>query len=105
MEKLKRSVILEMFLSYNTPGEMTQFSLFFSSGLRRNEVSGSRASGCSSFPELSKVFIYLFITVGAFECVSFFLYSSVQQKAVLEFWDALSFLLYVLKPVDVKAEN
>lgn len=87
-----------MFLSYNIPGEMTQFSLFFSSGLRRNEVSG-RASACSSFPGLSKVF---FFSSGAFECVSFFLYSSVQWKAMLEFGDALSFLLSVLKPIEVQ---
>lgn len=98
MEKLKRSITLKMFLRYNTPGEMTQFSLFFSSGLRRNEVSG-RASACSSFPGLSKVF---FSPNGDFECVSFFLYSSVQWKAMLEFWDALSFLLSVLKPIEAQ---
>lgn len=85
MEKLKRSVTLEMFLSYNTPGEMTQFSLFFSSGLRRNEVSGGRANGCSSFPGLSKVFIYLFITVGP---LSVFHFSSIPVFSGGQCWNS-----------------
>lgn len=81
MEKLKRSITLKMFLSYDTPGEMTQCSLFFSSGLRINEVSG-RASACNSFPGLSKVF---FFPVGP---LSVFHFSSIPVFSGRQCWNS-----------------